>query len=193
MLQSWLQHNVSYGYNTTQSRRPRTVQPGKPLGVLVWKKNLCTICHLGSIQLGQCTPQSGTMQQMVAPAPCPERTQSAAKGRFNIKSDCYQTCLYGSSVEWENKEAVSTGFRKGKARRRKPFYKWQEEKGKTSFKAPWVWHSATEKGTIMEWSPGLDPASTLQALLLTVWSLRLIPLLTFLSSPSCLSDRTILL
>lgn len=44
------------------------------------------------------------MQKMVAPAPCPERTQSAAKGRFDIKSDCYQTCSYGSSVEWENKE-----------------------------------------------------------------------------------------
>lgn len=59
--------------------------------MLVWKKNLCTICHLGSIRHGQCTPQSETMQQMVAPAPCPEHTRSAVKGMSNIKSDCYQT------------------------------------------------------------------------------------------------------
>jgi len=47
---------------------------------------------------------------MVAPAPYLEHTRSAAKGRSNIKSDCYQASSYGSSEKRENKEAVTIGW-----------------------------------------------------------------------------------
>lgn len=54
---------------------------------LFWEENELTICHPGSIQHGQCTPQWETRQQRVAPAPCPEHTQSAAKPRPNINPE----------------------------------------------------------------------------------------------------------
>lgn len=170
------------------------VQPGKPLGALVWKKSLCTICHLGSIQRGQCTPQSETMQQRVAPAPCPEHTRSAARGRSNIKSDCYQASPPPPMEAQQNGRIRKFNYwhQQGSGQEKQALLQMAGREGKNKLQSKMILAFSHRKG----YSQGLKPRIRLSfnppALLLTVWYTRLTLFLASLPSLSCVSTGTIL-